>query len=123
MLSTLPALRELNLAFNYFTGVNFTPEMAEYAFPLLEILDLGFNYVGHQSEVEGLVFLERLQRIILYGNPLAGPTGEDPLGLCVEDLISKADRCTDIFQQSTFLYMSVVSYVYYYEPVFYSLRE
>lgn len=88
----LPALRELNLAFNYFTGIHFTPLTAEYAFPLLEVLDLGFNYVGHETHVEGLIFLERLQRIILYGNPLAGPTGEDPLGLCVEALITKADR-------------------------------
>lgn len=92
MLSTLPALRELNLAFNYFTGIHFTPETVEYAFPLLETLDLGFNYISHQNDVEGLILLERLQRIILYGNPLAGPTGEDPPGLCVEALINKADR-------------------------------
>lgn len=39
-----------------------------------------------------LVLLERLQRIILYGNPLTGPTGEDPLGLSVEGLVDKADR-------------------------------
>ncbi|CAM9719750.1 unnamed protein product [Sphacelaria rigidula] len=92
ILSMLPALRELNLSFNYFTGIHFTPQTAEYAFPLLEVLDLGFNYVGHETHVEGLIFLEQLQRIILYGNPLAGPTGEDPLGLCVEALITKADR-------------------------------
>lgn len=93
ILAKLPALRELNLAFNYFTGVSLTPEAVEYAFPLLEGLDLGFNYIGNEDDVVVLVLLERLQRIILYGNPLAGPTGEDSLGLCVEGLIEKADRC------------------------------
>ena len=92
MLSKLPALRELSLAFNYFTKVNLTPEAVECAFPLLEGLDLGFNYIGDQGDVVVLVLLEKLQRVILYGNPLTGPTGEDPLGLCVEDLIDKADR-------------------------------
>ncbi|CAM9938228.1 unnamed protein product [Laminaria digitata] len=92
VLSKLPALRELSLAFNYFTGVTLSPEAAECAFPLLEGLDLGFNYIGDQHDVVVLVLLERLQRVILYGNPLAGSTGEDSLGLCVEDLIDKADR-------------------------------
>lgn len=92
MLSKLPALRELSLAFNYFTGVNLAPEAVEFAFPLLEGLDLGFNYIADQQDVVILVLLEKLQRVILYGNPLTGPTGEDPLGLCVEDLIDKADR-------------------------------
>lgn len=95
VLSNLPALRELNLAFNYFTGIYFTPESAEYAFPLLESLNLGFNYIAHETDVERLVLLERLQRIILYGNPLAGPSGEDSLGLCVQALMDKADRYDD----------------------------
>ncbi len=87
-------MRELNLAFNYFTGVNLKPETAECAFPLLEGLDLGFNYIESERDVVAIVILERLQRIVLYGNPLAGPTGEDPLGLCVENLIEESDRCT-----------------------------
>lgn len=68
------------------------PEMLQHSFPLLESLNLGFNYIGREKDVESLVLLDRLQRIILYGNPLAGPTGEDPLGLCVENIIDKADR-------------------------------
>lgn len=92
VLSKLPALRELNLAFNYFTGVKLRPETVECAFPLLEVLDLGFNYIGSESDVVVVVLFERLQRIILYGNPLAGPTGEDSLGLCVETLVEESDR-------------------------------
>lgn len=92
MLSELTALRELNLAFNYFTGVNLKPETVECAFPLLEGLDLGFNYIGSERDVSVVVLFERLQRIVLYGNPLAGPTGEDSLGLCVENLIAESDR-------------------------------
>lgn len=94
MLSRLPALRELNLAFNYFSGINLTAKAVERGFPLLEGLDLGFNYIGNEDGVVVLVLLERLQRIILYGNPLTGPTGEDPLGLSVEGLVDKADRYT-----------------------------
>lgn len=97
MLSKLPALRELNLAFNYFTGVSLKPETAECAFPLLEGLDLGFNYIGSESDVVVVALLGRLQRIILYGNPLTGPTGEDPLGLCVENLIAESDRYSKLF--------------------------
>ncbi|CAM9164394.1 unnamed protein product [Scytosiphon promiscuus] len=92
VLSELTALRELNLAFNYFTGVNLKPENVECAFPLLEGLDLGFNYIGSERDVSVLVLLDRLQRVVLYGNPLAGPTGEDSLGLCVENLIAESDR-------------------------------
>ncbi|CAM9337229.1 unnamed protein product [Pylaiella littoralis] len=92
VLSKLPALRELNLAFNYFTGVNLRPDTAESAFPLLEGLDLGFNYIESESNVVVVALFGRLQRIVLYGNPLAGPTGEDPLGLCVENLIAESDR-------------------------------
>lgn len=92
VLSQLPDLRELNLAFNYFTGVSLKPETAECAFPLLEGLDLGFNYIESERDVVAVVILERLQRIVLYGNPLVGPTGEDPLGLCVENLIEESDR-------------------------------
>lgn len=68
------------------------PETVECAFPLLEGLDLGFNYIGSESDVVVVVLFERLQRIILYGNPLAGPTGEDSLGLCVEKLVEESDR-------------------------------
>ncbi|CAN0363291.1 unnamed protein product [Pylaiella littoralis] len=92
VLSKLPALRELNLAFNYFTGVNLRPDTAESAFPLLEGLDLGFNYIESESDVVVVALFGRLQRIVLYGNPLVGPTGEDPLGLCVENLIAESDR-------------------------------
>ncbi|CAM9298953.1 unnamed protein product [Ectocarpus fasciculatus] len=92
VLSRLPGLRELNLAFNYFTGINLDPGIAEQAFPLLEALDLGFNFIGSERDVVVVVLFERLQRLILYGNPLAGPTGEDSLGLCVEKLIAESDR-------------------------------
>ncbi|CAN0373144.1 unnamed protein product, partial [Hapterophycus canaliculatus] len=92
VLSELTALRELNLAFNYFAGVTLKPGTAECAFPLLEGLDLGFNYISSERDVSVVVLLERLQRIVLYGNPLAGPTGEDSLGLCVENLIAESDR-------------------------------
>lgn len=64
----------------------------ECAFPLLEGLDLGFNYIGSESDVIVVILFDRLQRIILYGNPLAGPTGEDSLGLCVENLVEESDR-------------------------------
>lgn len=79
------------MAFNYLSAVRLSPEGAKHPFPQLEDLDLGFNYIAHESGLDGLALLERLQRVILYGNPLAGSTGEDPSGHCVEGFIDKVE--------------------------------
>ncbi|KAG5178480.1 hypothetical protein JKP88DRAFT_241859 [Tribonema minus] len=80
-LATLPVLRELSLAFNYFAAI--------------EALDLAFNYIGAQADAMPLVLLPKLARVILYGNPLCGPSGEDLSGITIEGLEDAADRARD----------------------------
>ncbi|CAM9151997.1 unnamed protein product, partial [Discosporangium mesarthrocarpum] len=92
VLSVIPDLLELNLAYNYFTALEIDSMDVDRPFPSLKGLDLAFNYVGREDDVMSVVMLPRLERLILYGNPLAGPTGEDPLGLCVEKLVEEANR-------------------------------
>lgn len=46
---------------------------------LLESLDLSFNYFSEEQALMPLLELMRLDKLMIYGNPLLGPTGEDPL--------------------------------------------
>lgn len=59
---------------------------------LLETLDIAFNFFGSEESVEAIVLMGRLKTLILYGNPLLGPTGEDPMFLYIEELIDKASQ-------------------------------
>ncbi|CAM9790566.1 unnamed protein product [Choristocarpus tenellus] len=92
VLSSLPELQDLNLAYNYVSKINIDAASASQAFSSLRCLDLASNYITQEEDIMSLVLLDKLEKVILYGNPLAGPTGEDPLGLCVEALIKEADR-------------------------------
>lgn len=77
-LSRIRHMREVSLAYNFLDAV---PEYAcsEGSFRTLEALDLSFNYISREEDVWALPRLERLETLILYGNPLLGPTGEDQL--------------------------------------------
>ena len=74
-LSTIPRLRELNIAHNYFRRVSSavahssTPSGVG-GFSTLEWLNLAHNYIGAESDVVSLVDLPKLLDIILYGNPM-----------------------------------------------------
>lgn len=88
-LSRLPQLRELDLAFNLLSCI--PPQSCfEGNFRLLDTLDLAYNYVATQSSLEPLLDLPRILTLIVYGNPILGPTGEDPTGIYVEELIDMA---------------------------------
>jgi hypothetical protein len=76
---------------------------------VLEILDLAFNYFNSEDELEPLTTLPRLVccgnltsrssfilhavcvhdqvTLMLYGNPVLGPTGEDPMYIYIENLV------------------------------------
>jgi Leucine rich repeat len=114
VLATLPALRELSLAFNYFAVIEFASssissssntatsqqqqqqqQQSAVVFPVLDTLDLAFNYIAAEADAMGLIALPKLARVLLYGNPLCGPTGEDTLGLCVDDLLVASDRARE----------------------------
>jgi hypothetical protein len=56
----------------------------------LETLDISFNYFSDLKSIEAVVLLNRLTVFILYGNPVLGPTGEDPMFMYIEDLVDAA---------------------------------
>jgi Leucine-rich repeat (LRR) protein len=108
VLATLPALRELSLAFNYFAMIEFasttstttttaatTEQQSAVVFPVLDTLDLAFNYIAAEADAMGLIALPKLARVLLYGNPLCGASGEDTLGLCVDVLLVASDRARE----------------------------
>ncbi len=62
---------------------------------LLELLDLSFNYFGTEPSVEAVISLPRLLTVMLYGNPVLGPTGEDPMFIYIEGLVERAADIRD----------------------------
>jgi hypothetical protein len=61
-------------------------------YSLLETLDIAFNYFSTEESIEAIVLLNRLVTIMLYGNPVLGPTGEDPMFIYIEELVDKASQ-------------------------------
>ena len=75
----LPRLEELHLGYNYLQTV--APEATDPgAFPALVSLSLCFNYFRSEAALGPLALLRKLEMLMLYGNPLLGPTMEDPTG-------------------------------------------
>jgi len=57
---------------------------------LLDSLDVSYNYFNTIESLEGTIKLPRLVTMTLYGNPVLGPTGEDPLYIYIEELINQS---------------------------------
>jgi hypothetical protein len=57
---------------------------------VLETLDLSCNYFSNEADVEPSTRIPRLTALKLYGNPLLGPTCEDPLYVYIEGLVDDA---------------------------------
>lgn len=91
-LCDIPNLRHVSLANNFFS---YFPKnaFASGNFKYLEILDLSFNYIGAEDQLEPLIYLPRLLTLFIYGNPVLGPTGEDPMFVYIEKLVEKAYEC------------------------------
>lgn len=91
ILCTIPNLRVLSVAYNYLWKV--APEccMDRY-FRMLSVLDISFNYFSSERDVEALVDLPRLATVMLYGNPVLGPQGEDPQYIYIESLVDAASE-------------------------------
>ena len=76
-IADLPNLREVSLAYNFLA--NIPSDLCSVSkFRVLETLDLAYNYFIAESDVLSVLSLSRLRVLLLYGNPLLGPTGEDP---------------------------------------------
>lgn len=67
---------------------------------MLESLDISFNYFAYEENIEPLVYLPRLLTVMLYGNPVLGPTGEDPSFIYIEDTIDKAAAVRDAMKSA-----------------------
>ena len=60
-------------------------------FPILDTLDLSFNYFGNCCDIQPVIMVPRVASVILYGNPVLGGTGEDILKVYIEDLVEESE--------------------------------
>lgn len=89
IVADMPMLRNLTVAHNLLSAIP-QSSCAEGKFRLLDTLDLSYNYFGTEASLEPTIELPRLGTLLIYGNPVLGPTGEDPNGIYVESLIDAA---------------------------------
>lgn len=101
-LSGLRRLRELTLAHNKFSGVPALEDIARFTgmsetavFVELVALNLAYNRIFTEGDVAALTLLPKLETLALYGNPLLGPTREDPSGRSVENFAAAAADARD----------------------------
>lgn len=87
ILSSIPKLRYASVAYNFLSNIS-PSSCNEGHFPVLDTLDISFNYFGSDKSIEPLVHLPALMKVMLYGNPLLGPTGEDSLQIYIEELVN-----------------------------------
>lgn len=88
-LAGISNLRHVSLA-NNFLSIFPKNICADDNFKFLEILDVSFNYISQEEQLEPFIQLGRLLTLYLYGNPILGPTGEDPMYIYIEKLVEKA---------------------------------
>lgn len=93
-LGSVPNLRHLGLSNNYLSIFS-ARACEDNNFRLLEFLDISFNYFGQDEDIENATRLPRMISIMLYGNPILGPTGEDPMFIYIDDLVDRANDYRD----------------------------
>jgi hypothetical protein len=104
--ASIPNLRYLDVSNNFFS--DFPIECVDEGFRLLDTLDISFNYFSTETNLDGIILLRRLEVLLLYGNPVLGPTGEDPMYIYLEDTVDKANAHRDSIQ-STISYIDFVT--------------
>lgn len=85
ILSYMPSLRHLSVANNLFSQIP-SQSCEVQNFKQLSTLDISCNYFSKEESLLPLSTLYRLNEVMLYGNPLLGPRGEDPLHIYIEGL-------------------------------------
>jgi Leucine-rich repeat (LRR) protein len=83
---TVPKLRVISLAYNFLSKI---PEECcqDVNFRFIDTMDISFNYFAQEVNLQPLLELPRLLKLMLYGNPLLGISGEDVLQTHIEDLM------------------------------------
>eukprot|EP01031_Cornospumella_fuschlensis_P043354 gene43354-52995_t len=90
-LSTIPQIRYVDLSHNFLSKI--PKECTDYnGFKFLEVLDISFNFFNKELHINAILHMPRLIRLILYSNPVLGPTGEDPLCTYIEELVEESMR-------------------------------
>ena len=93
-LSKIPGLEHCDLAYNYLS--KFPAKACDgEGFKYLKSLDISFNYFTEEEDAKPIIKMPRLYFLYLYGNPVLGPTGEDPMKMYIEDL---ENECLDYRQ-------------------------
>jgi hypothetical protein len=92
IMAAVSHLRYLSLAYNFLSNIPQSCIEDSGMYPLLQCLDLSFNYFGSEDDVQVVLDMSRLEKCMLYGNPLLGPSGEDPQYMYVEDLYDAANE-------------------------------
>ena len=89
-LSTMPRLKHLNLAHNKFKKFAAFNSEDEEAFSVLEYLNLSHNVVTNEDDIFGITKVLKLQKLVLYGNPIAhaAVTPQDPTKLAYDPIPS-----------------------------------
>eukprot|EP01039_Chlorochromonas_danica_P000757 gene757-821_t len=77
-LASLPNIRHVDVSHNYLSVL-----------PTTLCHEGGFS---REDDLRPLLEMPRLLRVLLYGNPVLGPTGEDPLFSYIEDLVEDSVR-------------------------------
>lgn len=94
LLCGLYQLRHVDLSYNFLTQVpSLTESSLSDPFRVLSSVDVSFNYLSREEDVQALAHCPRLESVILYGNPLLGPTGEDVMKMYIESLVEYAMDC------------------------------
>ena len=91
ILCAMENLRYLSVAYNFLSAVP-KGTMEEGMHPMLTVLDLSFNYFGSEDDLQPVIDLPRLAKVMLYGNPVLGPKGEDPQYIYIEDLVDTSNE-------------------------------
>lgn len=91
ILCAMENLRYLSVAYNFLSAVP-AGTMEEGMHPMLTVLDLSFNYFGSEDDLQPIIDLPRLAQVMLYGNPVLGPKGEDPQCIYIEGLVDTSNE-------------------------------
>ena len=91
ILCAMESLRHLSLAYNFLSRIP-VGTMDEGMHTLLQVLDISFNYFGTEDALQPMIELPRLVQVMLYGNPVLGPKGEDPQYIYIEELVDTSNE-------------------------------
>lgn len=89
ILALIPKINYISLAYNYLSKID-KDYCGIHKYEYIQVLNLSFNYFSFEKDIQYILQQKHIQQIIIYGNPILGPTGEDVLQIYIEDLLEIA---------------------------------